>query len=185
MKALREEYFDPSMVGWTVKYYEIEEKMIDLIKTLLVSLRDVYSEYSVIAADFASKMSTQVEQFVSRDIREYLSMLADINGKGMEKIAELSIVAKEAMKSWVTAVAKIMSDYPQQFHYNLQDFSDQLSNYYEKFVSEFSRLIDLSIQNYHVFLRYITELLKKLQVATANNVSPYIKFAQGELKITF
>ena len=185
MKALREEYFDPSMVGWTVKYYEIEENMVELIKTLLVSFRDVYSEYSVTAADFASKMSTQVEQFVSRDIREYLSMLTDINGKWMEKIAELSIVAKETMKSWVTAVAKIMSDYPQQFHSNLQDFSDQLSSYYEKFVGESTRLIDLSIQNYHVFLRYITELLRKLQVATANNVSPYIKLAQGELMITF
>lgn len=103
----------------------------------------------------------------------------------MEKIAELSIVAKETMKSWVTAVAKIMSDYPQQFHSNLQDFSDQLSSYYEKFVGESTRLIDLSIQNYHVFLRYITELLRKLQVATANNVSPYIKLAQGELMITF
>lgn len=184
MKALCEEYFDPSMVGWTVKYYEIEEKVVDLIKTLLVSLRDFYSEYSVIAADFASKMSTQVEQFVSRDIREYLSMLADINGRGREKIAELSIVAKEAMKSWVSAVAEIMSDYP-QFHSKLQDFSDQLSGYYENLIAESTRLIDLSIQNYHVFLRYITELLKKLQVATANNVSPYIRFAQGELIITF
>ncbi|XP_028635227.1 apolipoprotein B-100 [Grammomys surdaster] len=185
MKALREEYFDPSMVGWTVKYYEIEEKMVDLIKTLLVSLRDFYSEYSMTAANFASKISTQVEQFVSRDIREYLSMLADINGKGSEKITELSIVAKEAMESWATAVAEIMANYPQQFHSKLQDFSDQLSGYYEKFVAECTRLIDLSIQNYHVFLRYITELLKKLQLATANNVSPYVRFAQGELMITF
>ncbi|XP_052040727.1 apolipoprotein B-100 [Apodemus sylvaticus] len=181
VKALREEYFDPSMVGWTVKYYEIEDKMVDLIKTLLISLRDFYSEYSVTAADFASKMSTQVEQFVSRDIREYLSMLADINGKGREKIEELSIVAKEAMKSW----AETMSDYPQQFHSKLQDFSDQLSGFYEKFIAESTRLIDLSIQNYHMFLRYITELLKKLQVATASNMSPYIRLAQGELIITY
>lgn len=185
MKAFREEYFDPSVVGWTVKYYEIEEKMVDLIKTLLAPLRDFYSEYSVTAADFASKMSTQVEQFVSRDIREYLSMLADINGKGREKVAELSIVVKERIKSWSTAVAEITSDYLRQLHSKLQDFSDQLSGYYEKFVAESTRLIDLSIQNYHMFLRYIAELLKKLQVATANNVSPYLRFAQGELIITF
>ncbi|CAH6786859.1 Apob [Phodopus roborovskii] len=185
IKALREEYFDPSMIGWTVKYYEVEEKMVDLIKSLLVILRDFHSKYSSRATEFASKITTQVEQFLSRDMQEYLSILIDINGKGKEKIEELSIMAKEAIKDWATAMKEIISDYQQQFSSKLQDFSDQLPDYYEKFIAESTRLIDLSIQSYHMFLRYITELLKELQVATANNVSPYIKRAPGELIITF
>lgn len=185
IKALREEYFDPSMVGWTVKYYEVEEKMVDLIKSLLVILKDFHSEYSAKATDFASNITAQVEQFVSRNIQEYLSILADIDGKGKEKIAELSIMAKEAIKSWAPAMKEIISDYHQQFSSKLQDFSDKLSDYYEKFIAESTRLIDLSVQSYHVFLRYVTQLLKELQVATANNVSSYVKLAPGELIITF
>lgn len=185
IKALREEYFDPSMVGWTVKYYEVEEKVVDLIKSLLVILRDFYSEHSARAIDFASKITTQVEQFMPRDIQECLSILADINGKGKEKIAELSIMAKETIKSWPTVMKGTISEYHQQFSSKLQDFSDQFSDYYEEFIAESTRLIDLSIQSYHEFLRYITKLLKELQVATANNVSPYIKLAPGELIITF
>ncbi|KAL6051515.1 hypothetical protein STEG23_011320 [Scotinomys teguina] len=185
IKALREEYFDPSIIGWTVKYYEVEEKVVDLIKSLLVILRDFYSEHSARATDFASQITTQVEQLMSRDIQEYLSILADINGKGKEKIAELSIMAKEAIKSWPTAMKKIISEYHQQFGSKLQDFSDQFSDYYEKFIAESTRLIDLSLQSYHVFLRYITELLEELQLVAANTVSPYIKLAPGELIVTF
>lgn len=185
IKAFREEYFDPSVVGWTVKYYEVEEKMVDLIKSLLVILKDFHSEYSARATDFASNITTQVEQFVSRNIQEYLSILVDIDEKGKEKIAELSITAKEAIKSWAPAMKEIISDYHQQFSSKLQDFSNKLSDYYEKFIAESTRLIELSVQSYHVFLRYITELLKELQVATANNVSSYVKLAPGELIITF
>ncbi|KAL1783421.1 apolipoprotein B-100 [Sigmodon hispidus] len=177
IKALREEYFDPSSY-WAIKYYEVEEKVVYLIKSLLDILRDFHFKYSARATDFASKITTQVEQFVSKDIQEYLSTLADINEKGKEKITELSIMAKEAIKSWTTAMKEIMSEYHQQFSSKLQDFLDQLSDYYEK-------LMDVSIQSYHMFLRYITKLLKELQVATTNNMSPYINFAPGELIITF
>jgi apolipoprotein B len=185
IKALREEYFDPSIIGWTVKYYELEEKLVNLFKTLAVALTDFHSTYTVSAAYFASQLSTQVEQFVHGDIQEYLSILADADGKGKEKIAELSTTAQEIIKSWATALKEIISDYHQQFRSKLQEFLDQLSDYHEKFIAESKRLIDLSIQSYSMFLRYITELLKKLQSATVSDVSPYIKLAPGELTITF
>uniref|UniRef100_G1QIQ2 Apolipoprotein B-100 n=2 Tax=Hylobatidae TaxID=9577 RepID=G1QIQ2_NOMLE len=179
--ALREEYFDPSIVGWTVKYYELEEKIVSLIKNLLVAFKDFHSEYIVSASDFTSQLSSQVEQFLHRNIQEYLSILTDPDGKGKEKIAELSTTAQEIIKSQAIAMKEIISDYHQQFRYKLQDFSDQLSDYYEKFIAESKRLIDLSIQNYHTFLIYIMELLKKLQSTTVMN--PYMRLAPGELTI--
>ncbi|NIG58664.1 apolipoprotein [Pontoporia blainvillei] len=185
VQALRKEYFDPSMVGWTVKYYELEEKFINLIKNLVDVLKDFHSKYTVSAAGFASQLSSQVEQLVQKDFQEYLSILADADGKGKEKIAELSTSAQEIIKNWAVVVKEIISDYRQQFTYKLQDFADQLSDYYEKFIAESKRLIDLSIQNYHMFLRYIMELLKELPLATVNGVSPYIKVAPGEFTVTF
>nr|XP_012616662.2 apolipoprotein B-100 [Microcebus murinus] len=182
IKALREEYFDPSVVGWTVKYYELEEKIFNLIKNLVLALKDFYSKYTVSAAGFVSQLSGQVKQSMHRAIQEYLSILTDADGKGKEKIAELSATAQEIIKSLTVAMKEIISDYHQQLRYKLQDFSDQLSDYYEKFIAESERLIDLSIQNYHMFLRYIIELLKKLQSTTA--MSPYIKLAPGELTVT-
>ncbi|MBW00753.1 Apolipoprotein, partial [Eschrichtius robustus] len=185
VQALRKEYFDPSMVGWTVKYYELEEKIINLIKNLVDALKDFHSKYTVSAAGFASQLSSQVEQLVQKDFQEYLSILADADGKGKEKIAELSTSAQEIIKSWAVTVKEIVSDYHQQFTYKLQDFADHLSDYYEKFTAESKRLIDLSIQKYHMFLRHIMELLKELQLATVNGMSPYIRVAPGEFTITF
>ncbi|XP_023475214.2 apolipoprotein B-100 [Equus caballus] len=184
VKAVHEEHFDPSIVDWTVKYYELEEKVINLIKNLVDILKDFHFKYTVSAADFASQLSSQVEQFVQKDIQEYLSILADADGKGKEKIAELSTIAQEIIKSWAAAMKEIISDYHQQFIYKLQDFPDQLSDYYEKFIAESQRLIDLSIQIYHVFVKYIAELLKELQLATVNDMKSYIKNAPGEFTIT-
>lgn len=172
------------MVSWTLRYYELEEEIISLIKNLVDVLKDFHSKYTVSTADLVSQLSSKVEQFVQKDIQEYLSILIDADGKGKEKIAELSTSTQEIIKSWANAMKEIISDYHQQFRYKLQDFLDQLSDYYEKFITESKRLIDLSIQNYHMFLRYITELLKELQSATVNNMIPYIKVSPGEFTIT-
>ncbi|XP_008586190.1 PREDICTED: apolipoprotein B-100 [Galeopterus variegatus] len=183
IKALREEYFDPSVVGWTVKYYELEEKIVNLIKNLVVALKDLHSKYTIRAADLTSQLSCQIEQFVHRDFQKYLSILTDEDGKGKEKITELFTMAQEIIKSWAIRMKEIISDYHQQFRYKLQDFPDQLSDYYEKFIAESKRLIDLSFQNCHMFLRYVIELLEKLQSDTI--ISHYIKLAPGELTVTF
>ncbi|KAI4547310.1 hypothetical protein MG293_003865 [Ovis ammon polii] len=185
VQALHQEYFDPATVGWTVKYYEFEEKIINLIKNLVDVLKDFHSKYAVGAADFASQLSSQIKTLIQKYLQEYLRILANAEERGKEKITELSTSAQEVIKSWAVAVKEIISDYHQQFTYKLQEFSDQLSDYCEKFISESKRLIDLSIQNYHMFLNYIMELLKELQSATVNDMSPYIKVAPGEFTITF
>ncbi|KAF0870770.1 APOB protein, partial [Crocuta crocuta] len=185
IKDLHKEYVDPSMVIWTERYYELEKMIISLIEKPVDVLMDFHSEYTIGAAGLVSQLSNQIEQFVQKDIQEYLSILTDADGKGKEKIAELSTNAQETIKSQATALKEIISDYHQQFRYKLQDFSDQLSDYYEKFITESKRLIDLSTQKYHMFLRYIIELLKELQSATFNNMIPYIKVSPGEFTITF
>ncbi|XP_077008302.1 apolipoprotein B-100 [Tamandua tetradactyla] len=171
IKVIREEYFDPSIIGWTVKYYELEEKIITLIKNLLAVLKDSYSKSTSRAADFASQLSDQVKQSVQKNILEYLSILIDTDGKGKENIAELSTSAQEIIKSQATAMKEMISDYHQQFRYKLQDFSDQLSDHYEKFIADSIRLIEQ-------FMKPITKLLENLQS------TPYLKVAPGELTIT-
>lgn len=173
------------MVSWTVKYFEVEEKLISLIKKLVDALKDFHSKYIISADGFASQLSSDIEQFVQKDIQKYLSFLADVDGKIKEKIVEFSTSAQEIIKSWTVAMKKIIFDYHRQFKYKLQNFSDQLSDYYEKFIAESQRLIDLSIQTYHMFLIYITELLQKLKSSTVHDMSHYLKIAPGELIITF
>nr|KAF6428922.1 apolipoprotein B [Molossus molossus] len=185
VKALLKEYFDLDMVSWRVKYYEFEEKLINLIKKLVDALRDFHSKYTGSADGFASQLSSDIEQFVQKDIPKYLSVLADTDGKIKEKIVELSTSAQEIIKSWTVAMKKIIFDYHRQFKYKLQNFSDQLSDYYEKFIAASQRLIDLSIETYHMFLIYITELLQKLQSSTVDDRSHYQEIAPGELIITF
>lgn len=87
---------------------------------------------------------------MQKDIQKYFSILDNTDGKRKEKTVELSNSAQEIIKSWAIAMEEIISDYRQHFEYKLQDLSNHLSDYYEKFIAESKRLIDLSIQKYHV-----------------------------------
>ncbi|ELV11105.1 Apolipoprotein B-100 [Tupaia chinensis] len=95
IKALREEYFDPSVVGWSVKYYELEEKIVNLIKSLVVALKDFHSKYMGSATGFASQLSSQVVQFVYRDIQEYSSILVDVDGKGKRRLQSFLLLLRK------------------------------------------------------------------------------------------
>ncbi|XP_033618748.1 apolipoprotein B-100 [Fukomys damarensis] len=185
IKALREEYFDPSVVGWTVKYYELEDKIIDLVMDLVIALHNFHSTYAAYVTSYVSQLSALAEQFVHKDVQEYLFILADADGKGKEKIAELSNTAQQVIKTLITATKEIVSDYQEKFTSKLQEFPDQFSDYHEKFIAESQRVMDLFIQNYHMILSYITELLQKLQAATASGGNAYIKLAPGELTVTY
>lgn len=64
VEAPDKEHFDPSVVSWKVKYYELKEKIINLIKMLVDSLKDLHSKYSARVADFASQLSSKFEPLV-------------------------------------------------------------------------------------------------------------------------
>lgn len=119
---------------------------------------------------------------MQKEIQKYLSILANRDGKRKEKTVELSNRAQEIIKNWAIAMKEIISDYHQHFEQKLQDLSNHLSDYYEKFIAESKRLIDLSIRKSHMFLRHITELPKELlQSATANDMSLYSGLLQKNL----
>lgn len=173
VKALHKEYFDPTVVSWRLKYYELEENIICLIKKLVDVLKDLHSRYTLSAAGFTSQLSG--------DIQEYLLTLADANAKGREKIVDLSTSAQRIIKNSTVAMKEIIFYYHQQFKYKLQDSSDHLCGYYQNFIAKSQRLIDLHIEIYQILLTHITDLLKALQSAIAD----YLKVAPGELIITF
>lgn len=47
-----------------MKYYELEEKIINLIKILVDGLKDFYSKYSARVVVFASQLSSEFEPVV-------------------------------------------------------------------------------------------------------------------------
>ncbi|NP_001089224.1 uncharacterized protein LOC734271 [Xenopus laevis] len=61
-KALREEYLDPNIVGWSVKYYEIEEKVMQLLQAIIDSLKDLPSKYGI----NASEITEQTKEFFKK-----------------------------------------------------------------------------------------------------------------------
>ncbi|XP_037384351.2 apolipoprotein B-100 [Talpa occidentalis] len=74
IESRRKEHVDPRMVSWTVKYYELEEKIISLIKNMVDVLKNFHSKYTASTANFAFQLSSHIEQFVQKDIQEYLGI---------------------------------------------------------------------------------------------------------------
>uniref|UniRef100_A0A452IQX4 Apolipoprotein B100 C-terminal domain-containing protein n=1 Tax=Gopherus agassizii TaxID=38772 RepID=A0A452IQX4_9SAUR len=181
VKALREEYFDPSLVGWSVKYYEVEDKVLDWLKSLLDALVDWHAKYIGDTADLVSRLTDQIREFVENHGQRYYDLVTDADGKGRQKAIELSSAAQEKIRYWSETAKKSSAEYNKLVKVKIQDAYNQLSQAYERLISATQKLIDLTIEKYSTFLQYIMELLHHLEKMTTDSIRPYIAVRQGEL----
>uniref|UniRef100_A0A8D0L817 Apolipoprotein B n=1 Tax=Sphenodon punctatus TaxID=8508 RepID=A0A8D0L817_SPHPU len=183
VKELREEYFDPSVVGWTVKYYEVEEKLLTWLKSLTDAVIEWHAQHIEDTADFVARMTDQMKELVENHGRAYYNLVTDADWKGRQKVMELSSVAQEKILYWSAAAKKIAAEQNKHVQVKLQGAYDQLYHSYERLMTETKRLIDLTIENYNTFLQYLREFLDNLEKVTADTVRPYIAVRQGELRV--
>ncbi|NXJ45697.1 APOB protein, partial [Spizaetus tyrannus] len=183
VKALREEYFDPTTLGWSVKYYEVEDKVLGWLKNLIDTLVIWHNKYVGDLADSVTRLTDQVRELVENYSQEYYDLITDVEGKGKQKVMELSSAAQEKIRYWSAAAKRKINEHNKQVKEKLQEIYGQLSHSQEKLISEAKRLIDLTIENYSAFLQYISELLRWFEQVTAESIKPYIAVRQGELRI--
>ncbi|XP_051468946.1 apolipoprotein B-100 [Apus apus] len=183
VKALREEYFDPTVLGWSVKYYEVEEKVLEWLKNLIDTVVGWHKEFVRDLAHSVTRLTDQVKELVETYSREYYDLLTDVEGKGRQKVMELSAAAQEKIRSWSAAAKRKIDEHNKQVKEKLQEIYGQLSHSQEKLISEAQRLIDLTIENYSALLQYISELLRWFEQRTAESIKPYIAVHPGELRI--
>ncbi|OPJ73626.1 apolipoprotein B-100 [Patagioenas fasciata monilis] len=180
VKALREEYF---ALGWSAKYYEVEDKVLGWLKNLIDTLVDWHNKYVGDLADSVTRLTDQVRELVKNYRQEYYDLITDIEGKGKQKIMELSAATQEKIRYWSAAAKRKINEHNKQLKEKLQEIYGQLSHSQEKLISEVKRLIDLTIESYSAFLQYISELLHWLEQITGESIKPYIAIRQGELRI--
>lgn len=183
VKSLREQYFDPTMLGLSVKYYEVEDKVLEWLRDFIDLVVDWHNHYVTYLTGAATRLTDRVRDLVKIYGQEYYDLITDFEGKGKQKIMELSSAAQEKIRYWSAAAKRKIDEHNEQLKEKLREISEQLSQSQEKLISEAKRLIDLSIENYSAFLQYISELLRWLQQITAESIKPYVAVHEGELKI--
>ncbi|KAF1512233.1 hypothetical protein FQV20_0000798, partial [Eudyptula albosignata] len=183
VKALREEYFDPTTLGWSVKYYEVEDKVLGWLKNLIDTLVDWHNKYVGDLADSVTRLTDQVRELVENYSQEYYDLITDVEGKGKQKVMELSSSLQEKIRYWSAAAKRKIDEHNKQVKEKLQEIYGRLCHSQEKLISGAKRLIDLTIENYSAFLQYISELLRWFEQITAESIKPYIAVRQGELRI--
>jgi len=181
VKALWEEYFDLTTLGCSVKYYEVEDKILGWLKNLIDALVDWHNKYIGDLADSVTRLTDHARELVENYSQEYDDLITDVEGKGKQKVMELSSAAQEKIRYWSAAAKRKINEYNKQVKEKLQEIYGQLSHSQEKLISEAKRLIDLTIENCTAFLQYISELLRWFE-QTAETIKPYITVRQGELR---
>lgn len=183
VKSLREEYFDPTSLGLSVKYYEVEEKIVGWLRNIIDLLVVWQNQRIGDIAGIVTRLTDQVIGLVEIYSQEYYDLITDIEGKGKQKIMELSSAAQEKIRYWSAAAKRKIDEHNKQLKEKLREIYGQLGQSQEKLISEAKRLIDLTIENYSAFLQYISELLRWLEQITAESIKPYVAVHPGELTI--
>ncbi|XP_034288082.1 apolipoprotein B-100 [Pantherophis guttatus] len=167
IRDLRKEYFDPSVVGWSLKYYEVEEKLINWLKTFFNTILEWHTKWINNAADLMITLTEQAKEVL----------------ENQEKLAELSKTAHEKIQYWSKVAKQSAAKQNQQIKAKLQESYNHLFNSYGMLISETKRLIDLTIEKYTAFFQYLQKLLDWIEKVTADTLRPYIAVRQGELRI--
>ncbi|XP_061478674.1 apolipoprotein B-100 [Rhineura floridana] len=167
MKDLWKEYFDPNVVGWSVKYYEVEEKVVAWVMNILNTVVEWHTKWVTGAAHLVAGLTEQAKQFVENH----------------GKVTELSESAHDKILYWSEVAKKSTAEQKQQVKAKLQEAYEHLSDSYDRLIIETKKLIDLTIENYTAFLQYLQQLLDQFEQATADTLRPYIVVRQGELRI--
>nr|XP_028578172.1 apolipoprotein B-100 [Podarcis muralis] len=165
IKALREEYFDPSIVGWSVKYYEVEEKVVAWLKGLINDVIEWHAKWISGASDMIAHLTDQVKDFLENYETEF------------------SKSAHDKILYWSEAAKKSAVEQNQKVKAKVYEAYEHLSDSYARLIANTKTLIDLTIENYTAFLRYLQQLLDQFEQATADTLRPYIVVRPGELRI--
>ncbi|KAG9494645.1 hypothetical protein GDO78_002144 [Eleutherodactylus coqui] len=175
VKALREEYLDPNIVGWSVKYYEIEEKVIQLFKYIIETLKELPSQYGINVSEISDHMS---EYYMQTKV-----LLTNAEDKGRKQVRELSMKMEEKVSDWSRNAKQAAAEHSQILKAKLHEAYDQLSSFYEKFHVEANRLIDLLIEKYNAFIEFLNQMLQNFQNSASEQVKTYVSTRKGELKV--
>ncbi|XP_026531330.1 apolipoprotein B-100 [Notechis scutatus] len=167
IRDLRKEYLDPNVIGWSLKYHEVEEKLINWLKTFFNTILEWHTKWINKAADLMITLTGQAKEVL----------------ENQEKLAELSKAAHEKIQYWSKVAKQSAAEQNQQVKAKLQESYNYLLGSYEMLTSETKRLIDLTIEKYTTFLQYLQKLLDWLEKVTADTLRPYIAVRQGELRI--
>nr|XP_056712871.1 apolipoprotein B-100 [Euleptes europaea] len=167
LKDLRQKYLDPSVGEWSVKYYELEDKVIGWLKSLLGAVAEWHATYIGDAADFVSRVTDRVREFVAHH----------------GNVTELSESARDKILNWSEVAKRSAAEQNREVKAKLQEAYESFSVSSERLIAETKKLINLMIENYTAFLQYLKELLDQFEQSTADALRPYVIVRQGELRI--
>ncbi|KAM3931862.1 apolipoprotein B-100 [Leptodactylus fuscus] len=179
VKALREEYLDPNIVGWAVKYYEIEEKVLQLFQLIIDSLKKLPAKYGI----NVSEVSNQLKELMKEYYEQTSVLLTNAEDKGRKQVRELSMKFEEKVSDWSRNAKQAAAEYSQTLNAKLNEAYGQLQNSYDKFLVEANRLIDLIIQQYNAFIEYLNQMLQNFQNSANEELKTYMSTRKGELKV--
>lgn len=178
-KALREEYLDPNIVGWSVKYYEIEEKVLQLFKLFVDTLIELPSKYGINVSEITDQMKDWLKEYYEQS----RVLLTNAEDKGRKQVRELSIKLEEKVSDWSRNAKQVAAEQSQLLNAKLHEAYGQLQSSYEKFLLEANRLIDLVIQKYNAFIEFLSQMLQNVQNSASEEVKTYMSTRKGELKV--
>lgn len=178
-RALREEYLDPNIVGWSVKYYELEEKVVQFFKFIIDSLKELPSKYGVDVSEYADK----IKEFLKEYYKQAMILATNAENKGQRQVREFALKAEEKVSEWSNTARKAAVEHSQLLNANLNEAYNQYLSSYEKFLTKANNLIDQVIQKYNDFIDFITQMLQNLQNSASEGIKTYLSTRKGEIKV--
>uniref|UniRef100_UPI00398E5416 apolipoprotein B-100 n=1 Tax=Pristiophorus japonicus TaxID=55135 RepID=UPI00398E5416 len=186
VKSICEEYFDNSLFGWTVKYNEIEEKLVLMLKRFMEYIKES-SKLIDVAVASADNLKYEASKFMNNSVgilNEYFEVLHDeFQENREERMIEYVKLVKQKLNDAFANIKKRANMYKRTIKYKLDEANLYLNDSYEGLIAQGKYAVDLFLDNCSKFAEQLLRFLEQISNKLSYGMKRYVERQPGQLII--
>ncbi|XP_067841370.1 apolipoprotein B-100 [Heptranchias perlo] len=187
VKSVREEYFNNSLFGWTVKYNEIDEKLVEMLKRFMEYIKEESPKLIDVSVASADHLKHEASKFINNSVEtfnKYFEVLySEFQENGEEKISEYFKLAKEKLNDGFVDIKKRAVSYKRTIKAKLDVAYVHLNESYVGLIAQGKYAVDLFIENCSKFTEQLLRFLEQISHKLSDGMERYVERHPGQLII--
>uniref|UniRef100_UPI00358DE0B7 apolipoprotein B-100-like n=1 Tax=Myxine glutinosa TaxID=7769 RepID=UPI00358DE0B7 len=167
LRAFCKEHFESTALSWKIKYWEVENQIVQLIRMILPYKEEMGLKYYKEIVSIVSNMTSELSDIIKEDDPEKLvAMISEIRNKIKRNVFRLTNTAQaklQQMYSTADEASRIA-------HRRIQKTYDVFVDTFDELLEEGKTISKMSRNKYNLFARKFKQFLQDLYLSIVHTV---------------
>uniref|UniRef100_A0A8C4WV89 Vitellinogen open beta-sheet domain-containing protein n=1 Tax=Eptatretus burgeri TaxID=7764 RepID=A0A8C4WV89_EPTBU len=170
------EHFENTALSWTIKYWEVENQIVQLIRMILPYREEMGLKYYKEIISIVSNMKSELSDIIKEDDAEKLAAkISEIRNKIKQNVFQLTNTAQVKLQEMYSTADEASST----AHRRIQMTYDMFVDSFDQLLEEGKTISKTSRKKYNIFARKFKEFLQDLYFSIVDTVERITQHEPG------